>query len=50
MKTDPKTIRDRGLSKDEAEVLAATLIENEDEIRHCSGDCSDCHRVNSCFN
>ncbi len=40
------TIEDKlwahGLGDEDAEVLAAVLIENEDEIRQCSGDCWDC--------
>ena len=37
------------LSKQEPEV-AEYIKDHEDEARHCSGDCSDCSKVNTCFN
>lgn len=53
MKTEPKTIQKRGLSEPDAEVLAAVLTEDEDEIRQCPyDDCGDCphDKINTCFN
>ena len=48
---NPETIRERGLSEADAEVLADTLNEYEDEIR-CSGECGECphDKINTCFN
>lgn len=38
--------------REESDVIADVLEDNEDEIRHCSGDCSDCPhgKFQTCFN
>lgn len=36
--------------REDSDVIADAIEDNEDAIRHCTGDCSDCSRVNHCFN
>lgn len=45
-------LRLEGCSDEEAEVIEQALIDSEAELRHCSGDCSEClhGKFNTCFN
>lgn len=36
--------------RQESVQIAEAVEDNEETIRACSGECSDCPRVNTCFN
>ncbi len=30
--------------------VAEYIEDNEEAVRACTGECTDCHKVNTCFN
>ncbi len=43
-------LRRADCNDEEAEAIAQAIKEVEPELRRCSGDCSDCHKINTCMN
>lgn len=49
MNTKEKLIK-ADCTPDEAELITKVIEESEDEIRACTGLCSDSNRINTCMN